>query len=86
MEWGPVPDGVPHGTKLGPWLYILMITDLRASGFHSWKYVDDSAVAEIVPQESSDIQIAVHAVETWSCDNHMTLNADKCKVMNIDSV
>ena len=63
-----------------------MINDLGGSGFHSWKYVDDITVAEIVPRrESSDIQSAVHAVETWSCDNHMTLNAEKCKVMNIDS-
>ena len=84
-EWGPVPAGVPQGTKLGPWLFILMINDLKVSGFHSWKYVDDTTVAEIVPRgESSDIQRAVHAVETWSCDSHMTLNADKYKVMNID--
>ena len=84
-EWCPVPAGVPQGTKLGPWLFILMINDLKVSGFHSWKYVDDTTVAEIVPRgESSDIQRAVHAVETWSCDSHMTLSADKCKVMNID--
>ena len=84
-EWGPVPAGVPQGTRLGPWLFILMIKDLRVSGFHSWKYVDDTTVAEIVSRgESSDIQSAVHAVETWSCDNHMTLNADKCKPVIVD--
>ena len=47
--------------------------------------MDDTTVAEVVPRgESSDIQSAVHASETGSCDHQMTLNADESKVMNID--
>ena len=28
-EWGPVPAGLPQGTRLSPWLFLLMISDLK---------------------------------------------------------
>ena len=30
-EWRNVPAGAPQGTKLGPWLFILMIDDINTS-------------------------------------------------------
>lgn len=84
-EWGPVPAGVPQGIKLDPWLFILVINDLKVLGFQTRKYVDDTKVAEVVPRrQPGNIQSGVHAVENWSCEHKMTLNADKCQVMNID--
>ena len=47
--------------------------------------MDDTKVAEVVPRRQPiNIQSGVHAVENWSCEHKMTLNADKCQVMNID--
>ncbi len=51
-DWGSVPSGVPQGTKLGPWLFLLMINDLRVPNVSTWKYVDDTSIAETVPKEA----------------------------------
>ena len=63
-EWGPLPAGVPQGIKLGPWLLILMINDLRASHLLAWKYADKTTIAEMVPKGGqSNIQSAVNAIQ-----------------------
>ena len=44
-----------------------------------------SSIDELVPRGAQGyIQIAVDAVENWSREQSMQLNADKCKEMIID--
>ena len=78
-EWGQVSSRVPQGTKLGPWLFLLMINDLRPSNAKACKFVEDTTLGEVVKREGhSCIQYAVDEVEKWSRENKLVLNGDKC--------
>jgi hypothetical protein len=48
LEWKNVPAGVPQGTKLGHWLFVLMIDDIDTTNTDLRKYVDDTTAAEMV--------------------------------------
>jgi hypothetical protein len=84
-EWGDVPLGIPQGTKLGPWLFIIMINDLDIRDVSKWKFVDDTTAAQVVSQGANSlVQDAVTDVEEWSTASRLTLNAEKCKELRID--
>ena len=79
-EWGQVPCGVPQGTKLSPWLFLLMINNLAVPNANLWKYVDDTTESEIIPKGAvSNIQESVDHTNNWSTSNNLLLNLDKCK-------
>ena len=62
-----------------------MINDLCPSDVHTWKYVDDTTLAEVIPKDGeSSIQQAVDSVADWSRRNELQLNVDKCKELTID--
>ena len=83
-EWKNVPAGVPQGTKLGPWLFILMIDDINTSNTELWKYVDDTTIAECVDKKKdSRIQSDVEELIAKSNQNKFQLNESECKELRI---
>ena len=83
-EWKNVPAGVPQGTKLGPWLFILMIDDINTSNTELWKYVDDTTIAECVDKKKdSRIQSDMEELIAKSNQNKFQLNESKCKELRI---
>ena len=83
-EWGSAPSGVPHGTKLRPWLFVLVINDLLLSGACLWKFVDDTTASEVVRKgESSAAQRIADGVFACSEKNKLQRNSDKCKELRI---
>ena len=46
-ETGQVPAGISQGTKLGPWLFLLMINNLNIPDMSMWKYVDYTTSVEV---------------------------------------
>ena len=57
--------GVLQGTKLDPWLFLLMLNDLRMPGVLTWKYVDDTTNAEIILRGKDS-----HAQHAVNCGLH----------------
>ena len=75
-EWKDVVASVPQGTKLGPWLFLVMINDLEISSADgNLIFVDDTTSFEIVEKDKSSLmQSMVDEASLWSNDHISKFN------------
>lgn len=83
-EWEAVPAGVPQGTKLGPWLFLIKMNDLSVADTILWKCVDDTTLVESVSKnETSYMQLRVDELVRQSEADGFQLNESKFKELRI---
>ena len=84
----PIKQGVPHGSILGPVLFLLFVNDMPLNIFKSTVdiYADDttipsSASSNEIPKLKEALLEDLQKVEKWSRTNNMYLNPSKTKAM-----
>ena len=84
-SWSGVLAGVPQGSKLGPWLFLVMINDLEIkSSSGNAIFVDDTTSFEIVRNlGESTAQVIVNEITNWSNQNKFQVQPRKCKELRI---
>ena len=88
IQWLPVLSGSPHGTVLGPVLFILFIDDMGVicSGSVTHKsFADDMKLYSIVATNLDNVllQSALDSLHQWCCDWQLSVNVGKCHVLHI---
>ena len=88
-ESSSVLSGVPQGSVLGPMLFLIYINDLTSVVVHPNStinmFADDVLLYHTISSSEDylDAQQSITAIEHWSSNNYLQLNALKCKCMTI---
>ena len=75
-----ISRSVVQGSRIGPYLYILLVRKLKTISFHNKidKYADDTTL--LVPQHSDiSIETEFAHVQEWSQNNKLVINTSKTK-------
>ena len=81
--------GAPQGTKLGPWLWLVYIDDLRVSSDQCKlvKYADDLTLYLCLKKKDQlnivCLQDVLNHITDWASENNMLVNASKTKILHL---
>ena len=85
-RWVNVTSGVPHGSVLGPLLFILYVNDIT-DGLQSTPeiFADDSKLYRIIqtPQDVKILQEDLNFISNWSRLWLLKFNTLKCTVIHL---
>ena len=81
-------SGVPQGSILGPFLFVLFINDISegiSPGTQLSLYADDTKIWRhiITGSDISRLQKDIEYLHDWSLSNKMKFHPDKCKVLSV---
>ena len=75
--------GVPQGSILGPFLFLLYINDLDENSGDSnvTMFADDTTLINAGKSKNFSVQEDIDKITSWLIENKLTINVDKCEVM-----
>jgi len=77
--WLKLKRGMPQGSWLGPYLFLVLINNLRTS-VPMHKFVDNITLSEVIGKHDASImQSAIDELGAWSENNNMNVNIKKTK-------
>lgn len=87
--WYPVTSGIPQGSVLGPFLFVVFINDLPdvIENSEIYLFADDVKLFRVTTrkEECALLQEDVDRVAQWSSTSKLKIHPDKCKHMHISS-
>ena len=85
-RWLPVKSGAPHGTVLGPLMFLIYINDIGEDlSFCLSLLADDYLLCQVISSEENctNLQHDLDSIYKWSNTWQMRFNLSKCVTLKI---